>query len=234
MNNSAYIRRITLCAIGLFALTNTTFAQGNERIITGVIVDKQTKMPLSSAVMHTAECSYAADEQGRIAARVKVGDVVAFTHVGYQTARMQIVDTLAYQSIFSIMMTEDTLMLSEVVVRPRVVNLERLARTMPLQIKQEDVIVRTNFENATLIALYTQPQAIDAQMAQSRQMDAFVSEQVNRGMIASNQMISISSLRIFALISELQRKSKRSTPAKPTNHITPISAQEIESLMNRP
>lgn len=227
------MKTIALCLFCLLSLAEIALEQDDVRIISGVIVDKQTHKPLSNAVMHTAECSYLADEQGRIAAQVKVGDVVAFTHVGYQMARMRITDTLAYQSIFSIMMVEDTLMLSEVIVRPREVNLERLARTMPLKIRQEDEVAKMNFAQATLIALSAAPQIVDAQMAQSRQIDAFVSEQVNRGMIAPNQMISISPMRIIAFIAAMRHRQNVSTYRPSNVDIRPIDTHEIESLLGK-
>ncbi len=199
-------------------------AQTDERMLTGVIVDKQTQKPLTGAVVHTARHSYVVDELGRIALQTKVGDELIFTHVGYQSVRLTIADTLSPQTIFSIMMVEDTLMLSEVVVRPRHINLERLSRTMPVKQKVEDVIARVNFKNATIIALSTPPK-LDAEIAQKRQIEDFVNRQCYEGMIMPCISLNIS----FSKIAKLIKVGK--IDADNDIKINVISAREIADLL---
>ena len=205
----------------------------SERMLTGVVVDKQTQKPLTGAVVHTAKHSYLVDDLGRIALQVNVGDEVLFTHIGYQTARLTIADSLSMQSIFSIKMVEDTLMLSEVVVRPRHINLERLSHTMPVKPKVEDVIARVNFKNATIIALTTLPSKIDAEMATKRTIESLVEQQCYEGMIKPN--ISFSSSSISTMVSLIKNRSLRVDNSYKNDinsqKMSLISESEIESLL---
>jgi len=201
-------------------------AQSDERMLTGVVVDKQTQKTLTGTVVHTAKHSYVVDELGRVALQAKVGDEIVFTHIGYQSAHLTIADTLSAQSIFSIMMVEDTLMLSEVVVRPRHINLERLSRTMPVKQKAEEVIARVNFRNATIIALSTPPK-IDAGMVQKRQIDYFVNQQIYEGMIAPNISLNVSVSKIMSLI-KIGRVNNDNDVK-----LSLISASEINDLLKK-
>ncbi|MCR5697161.1 MAG: carboxypeptidase-like regulatory domain-containing protein [Marinilabiliaceae bacterium] len=219
----------TLCMI-LVVLANLAvnnmFSQDDERILCGIVVDKHTLKPLANAVMHTEKQSYLADDMGRISARVHVGDVIAFTHVGYQPVRMQVADSLSFQSVFSIKMSEDTLTLPEVTVRPRQIKLEYLERVMPVREKLEDVVARINFKNATLIALHTKPTIIDAEMATKRQMESFVNKQINEGMMPTSIKIGLPSNLILGVL-RLVNFDRKETDVD----IRPISESEIESLM---
>ena len=214
---------IVLVAFLLCSAMPTT-AQKDKRLISGVVVDMKTMSPLGNAMMHTSDGDYLADESGRVTAAVTIDEDVVFTHVGYKPARMHVSDSLAYQSIFSIMMTSDTLRLSEVIVRSRPVDVARMARTAQLKLTYEDVVAKHNCASTAYYALRTAPVAIDASMAQARQIGAYVERQSNEGMVGSDHMI-FSSTRCVQFVKDLKHGDD--------DAIRPISNYEIQELLKQ-
>ena len=199
-----------------------TAAQKEKRVISGVVVDMKTMSPLGNAMMHTFDGDYVADENGRITATVPVDEDVVFTHVGYKPARMHVSDSLAYQSLFGIMMSADTLRLPEVIVRSRQVDIARMVNTAQLQLTYEDVVAKHNCASAAYYALRTAPAAIDASMAQARQIDAYVEKQSSEGMFGSDHMI-FSTSRCIQFVKDLKHGND--------DAIRPISNYEIRELL---
>ena len=169
IKNKNAMKGITLIYLMLL-VASVSFAQGNERMLVGVIMDSKTESPLGGAVLHTAKHNLVSDDNGRVTATVDVGDVVYVTHVGYQTARIEIADTLAYQNLFGVFMTEDTLQLAEVVVKARQVDLTLMSHTMQLNKSYEDEIMKNNVLNAVNDAKYLSSGAMDASATQASQI----------------------------------------------------------------
>lgn len=180
----------------------------NEVSLTGIILDKDNLQPMTQAVMHTVNGIYCADSSGRISASVAHGDVVAFAHVGYQTVRMHITDSVAHHPAFTVLMSADTIMLSEVVARPRTVKLEQVVATMPLYENISTDIARYNFQLASFVALSRPSLSVDADAATKRTLAGFSSSAEYKGMIQPNQVFGISTSRTLAPLFDKNSKLK--------------------------
>ncbi len=200
-------------------------AENSARQISALVCDATTLEPLSDAVMSCNSALYAVDVAGRVAAVVEVGDTLCFRHVGYREAKLPVVDSLWQQSIAGIFLTKDTVLLSEVVVRPRVINI-----SAPLNVvgtEPQSVIAQQNIRRSAYQAL-TQPNtsAWDSHDNQRLVQQRFNHALEYRHMIAPDETIGVGSAAI-ALIFNLIRQAVGSE----NQAVAPLSGREVEMLI---
>lgn len=93
---------------------------GRNVFLTGVICDRDSLQPLPEAVYRLGQSFQGVDEQGRFSVHVEVGDTLYFSHVGFESVKVVIADTLKKDDyLLGIFMVRDTIELAEVMVLPR-------------------------------------------------------------------------------------------------------------------
>jgi len=91
-----------------------------ELFITGIVYDKDSLQPLPDALYHYRQQSFGLDHEGRFSVRVRVGDTLRFSHIGYETREVVVSDSLWQQDyLIGIFLSRDTILLAEVILFPR-------------------------------------------------------------------------------------------------------------------
>lgn len=198
-----------------------------ERVLVGIIVDKVSLNPLPYAKVSVSKDVYLADEVGRVNVRCEVGQTIEFSHIGYQKAELTVNDTLDYQTLFGVFMSPDTIMLSEVTVKSRQLNLSVMSRTLPISIDINNEIASSNVKLATQTALSRSGIGIlDSDDAQKREINKNINRQVNEGFVTNTEV------NITEVIAHIATALKKSSE-KPKSAIPHISIIEIEELLSR-
>jgi|GEM_PF-1398497 len=222
--------RCWLLGVGLSLVSSIVMGQeyDSERIFSGIVIDAQTSEPLVDVVLRVGKKAYGADEVGRIGAFATVGDTLHFSHVGYMPESIVVVDSMYVHNIFSVKMSRDTVYIPEVVVLPRPMRLAENARFMPLNEDVYNEIAKYNFSNSTYVAKTQSPKVWDAEMNQKSMLNRYQSEQINRHMLSSDQMVGISTSAIFMLINMIRKKGGKSE-----SDIKPVDESEVRYLLGR-
>lgn len=226
---SSLFRQMVVLIILLTALTFGLRAQENdvERVFSGIVLDAESFEPLPDVILRVGDKAYAADEAGRVGAFATLGDTLCFSHIGYMSAQLVVVDSMYIHNIFSIKMSRDTVRISEIVVLPRPMRLAENSRFMPLDVTLNNEIAKYNFNKSTYLAKTQASMTWDAEMNQKASLNRYQSEQVNRHMISENQMIGISTAAIPAIISLVKKLVGKTD----NNGVELVNQEEVRYLL---
>lgn len=212
----------------LFVVQTKMSAQNDEKIFSGIVVDAVTLSPLADVVVRTDGMAYGADEAGRVGLRAATGDTIRLSHVGYRGVEIVVNDTMYAQNIFSVKMYSDTVNISEVVVRPRPLRLAEMSQFMPLEHNRNDLVARYNVNKSAQIARSGSMRQWDAQTNQANTIGHYRESQINRHMIAPNQMVGISTASIALLVEMIRSMTGND---KKHNDVKPVDEGEILYLL---
>lgn len=228
--------------ITLLLLLITVSAQGqnyepdytSQRSFACIIVDAQTAMPLEKATLRVGKYGQSADEAGRVETLANIGDTLVFTHVGYYPAILEVKDSLFVQNIVAVALSPDTIMLSEVLVKPRRLTLSEEAKLITAKDHMQNSYANQIFANSTYHALTT-PSSIGNWNSEDNQRNAISREVMKveyKGMIAPDQMVGLSAnVAIGALISLVRKIADKN---RQHNYaVKPISADELTTLLRQ-
>ena len=120
------IKLALLLAVGL--ICGRSFGQERERrevTVAGMVCDRDSLNPLPDAVWRLDGKMAGVDEEGRFGMTVRVGDTIRFSHVGYAPVELVVADSLVKEDyLLGVFMSRDTVMLAEVLILPRFLELE--------------------------------------------------------------------------------------------------------------
>lgn len=141
--------------------------------------------------------TYTANEQGHFSFWARSGDIVHFTYVGFRPLYVQIHDSLANDNyLMGIFLSRDTILLSEVVIIPQILNPNAVARNMPLLSTRDQVVAQNNIAMSTYQAK-TQPVTTwDAEMNQKNFIQARSNDIAYQTQVQPSQMVGVSSIGI--------------------------------------
>ncbi len=203
-------------------------AQNEARQIafSAIVCDRETLTPLSqSTLIHNGLLS-TADNAGRTYALAEAGDTLTFRHVGYRSATFVVSDSLAEQNIVGIFLSRDTVMLSEVVVRPRIFRMPTVLT--PLELNPKDIAAQQNMKRSVQAA-FTAPKTLgtwdqydNQNMVQSR----YEHDIIYKTQVAPDEMVGLSVGTLYALY-KLIAEDKQQTDAP----VPPLSLHEAEMLL---
>lgn len=179
----------------------------------GVIMERDSlfSLPYAKYIINN-KFTYTANEEGQFSFWARSGDIVHFTYVGFRPLYVQVNDTFSNNNyLMGIFLSRDTILLSEVVIIPQIINPNAVARNMPMLSTRDQMVAQNNIANSTYQAK-TQPVTTwDAEMnqrnfIQSRSNDIAYQTQVQPG-----QMLGVSSTNIIKQIDRAKlRKMKPS------------------------
>lgn len=206
-------------------------AQSEENLsksISGLICDRDSLTPLPNATMTLDGHVFPVDAAGRATAIANVGDTLVFRHIGYREAQLIVGDSLYAQSMFAVFLSRDTVELSEVVVRPRLLRLAEMSQFMPVVRTPSDIIAEQNVRRSTYTAL-TQPNlnAMDANDNQRMTINRHAYELEYRHMIAPDQMVGIG----VAAVALIYKLIAQTVDGDSNQRVRPLSGREVEILI---
>ncbi|MBR6251546.1 MAG: hypothetical protein IKR17_10200 [Bacteroidales bacterium] len=205
----------------------STVAIAQEVQMSGIVLNSTTMTPMADALVRVNGHKYLVDAAGRTSFEANRGDTVSITHIGFQPLQFVVADSVSSESMFAVVMSEDTVRLSEVMVmqRPKV----HINPNMPIE--QRTIVAETNFKYMTHLA-QNPPASINSSWDAQQNQEAAISRETNkmvyRHMIAPDQMVGISITTTLALIGELIAKIKDDNNQ---SHIRPIDTREFQILM---
>lgn len=204
---SLILKVVLLLIIMMLAECKVYSQESSQKMLfSGIVLDAETLRPLPDVIMYVGGQIYGADDVGRVLAYANVGDTLRMTHIGYQDVYINVSDTMYNNNIFSVKMSQDTVHIAEIVVKPRPMRLAEKSRFMPLDYKKEDVIARHNFKMSTRIAKTQRPTQWDAQMNQSNAISQYKNQQVNRHMIGQDRMVGVGIGTIMWIVETIKKK----------------------------
>ena len=204
-----------LVSILLLLLCTFAGAQMNRDslLFRGVVMERDSLFSLPHAkYIVNNKVAYTANEQGQFSFWARTGDIVHFTYVGFRPLYVQVNDTLANDNyLMGIFLSRDTILLSEVVIIPQMLNPNAVARNMPLLSTRDQMVAQNNIAMSTYQAK-TQPVTVwDAEMNQKNFIQARSNDIAFQTQVQPSQMVGVSSTTIMKQIDRAKlRKMKPS------------------------
>lgn len=192
----------------------------------GVVMERDSLFSLPHAkYIINNKLTYTANEQGQFSFWARTGDIVHFTYVGFRPLYVHIKDTLGTDNnLMGIFLSRDTILLSEVVIIPQILNPNAVARNMPMLSTKDQVVAQNNVALSTYQAK-TQPVKVwDAEMNQKNFIQARSNDIAYQTQVQPNQMVGVSTTNIAKQID--RAKLRKMKPSR-----TYITQTEWEQLL---
>ncbi len=193
-----------ICTIIFFFFLSLSLVHAQEKDsvrISGVVFAQDSLHHLFGAnIILNNKKGTISDLKGRFEFWASPLDTILFSHVGFQTLKVVIADTISMGDFaFGVFLANDTVNLSEVVVFPR--NIQEEAR-MKFKNHRRDKETRYASKNLQMAAYTATTRSDntpwDAEMNQKFQSQRFKTKAIGAGQISDDQMISGN---VFALVS---------------------------------
>ncbi len=192
----------------------------------GVIMERDSlfSLPYAKYIINN-KSAYTANEQGHFSFWARTGDIVHFTYVGFRPLYVQVNDSLANDNyLMGVFLSRDTILLSEVVIIPQILNPNAVARNMPMLTTRDQAIAQNNVAMSTYQAK-TQPVTTwDAEMNQKNFIQARSNDIAYQTQVQPSQMLGVSSTNIMQQIDRAKLRKMKPTRAY-------ISQTEWEELL---
>jgi hypothetical protein len=227
-DKQSWLRLLPLLILAAFMTQGTEAQDLQPMLFHGVILDADTREPLTGAHFTVKNRSAgAADSRGMFSFYARHNDTVTFTSVGYRTLIITVADTLrAREYVAAIWLSTDTLMIPAVVVMPRLGNIKAAIMSEPPAANQELINATNNLKVAAWQGITSASRQVDPAsnyelLRQQQRIDAY-----EKGGIPSSQMVALSPFSIIPLIYILA-KGLPEDPEPPKPY---ISVRELEKL----
>lgn len=192
----------------------------------GVIMERDSlfSLPYAKYIINN-KSTYTANEQGHFSFWARTGDIVHFTYVGFRPLYVQVNDSLANDNyLMGVFLSRDTILLSEVVIIPQILNPNAVARNMPMLTTRDQAIAQNNVAMSTYQAK-TQPVTTwDAEMNQKNFIQARSNDIAYQTQVQPSQTLGVSSTNIMQQIDRAKLRKMKPTRAY-------ISQTEWEELL---
>ncbi len=210
------------------ASAQETGTSGTRILFQGLVMDAVTQLPLTgSQIFINRSFSTTSDNGGRFAFYVLRGDTVRFIRLGYKPETYYVSDTLrGREFIAGIYMQTDTLLIGEVVIVPRLVNLRSDLYNPRPETNQQMENARYNLEVSAYQGRITtgklgDPYSNYELLRQKQRIEAY-----EKGGIPSDRIVGLSPLLLIPAAYLLMN----GFPEKPDAPAPQITSQEIEQL----
>lgn len=224
--------------IVLFLLLAVPTAKGQEykpnyetqRGFACIILDHSTGTPLEKATLRIGRFGWSADQAGRVEALANIGDTLVFTHVGYQPIILEVKDSLFAQNVVAVSLSQDTVAISEVIVKPRKLTLTETVKHISAQEAKKNIVAQQSFASGTREAL-TAPKQWGQWSATDNQnytLGKYTLKNEYKGMLLQpEQEFNIAAIAIRAIAAIVAKISDR-----PRNSVVkPLSEEELKDIL---
>lgn len=217
------MKRITLILLTLIALLLFTARAKAQEIkmryilFSGVVMDATSQKELPKAFYEINEKRGGlTDEQGKFSFYALPTDTIVFSFLGYEDYPMVVSDTLVSDEyLIGIFMQEDTVILDEIVIVPRLrdIRLEILNQTG--YNGPETRAANNNIRAATYTGLTTRPKTGSADENYRQQRMQLKQQAIEKGGIPSERMINFSPLTMIPAAIYLLKEGFPEPPPPP-------------------
>lgn len=158
---------------------------------TGVVFDRETLNHLDEAVYAKNGDTYSLSNLGRFNITAAVGDTIIFSHLGYKNLIVILNDSLANQEyLLGVYLTNESRLLSEVVIVPRYYSIQTLVATNPERQAKDLMHAKKNLRLSAYQGL--QPvQKMDNEMNQKMALKNHAMDVEYKRMIRTDQMVGV-------------------------------------------
>lgn len=195
--------------------SNAQFSIQDSLKFTGIVFDKNSLDSLSGAhIIMNNEKGTITNQFGQFSFYAFVGDTVSFSFVGYKPTFIQITDSLpGKEFLLGIALTKDTLLLSEVIIKPRIDYNKFKYQVVNEYVPEATYVNAKNNLEITKIAAARAPKKLDAALITDRKMRTYEAGAMNLGMIPGDQMVSANFLALIPLgVAALTGKLNKQEP----------------------
>jgi hypothetical protein len=230
------MKHISLYIILYLLVIHSSFCQvkeysGNRILFHGIVIDASTLSPISnSQILINRTFSSLSNNDGTFAFYVNRRDTVLFRHLGYKSTSMFVSDTLSgLEFVAGIYMQTDTLLIGEVVIVPRFINLKSEIMRTPGRVPSTFENARYNvaisaYQGRTTTGKLGDPVANYGYLHQKQKVDA-----QEKGGIPADQIAGIYPLMLLPAAYLLLHGS----PEKPAPFKQSLTEQEIDQIQNK-
>lgn len=230
------MKRIFLYIILSFFIAHSSFCQLKEvsdtRILFhGIVMDASSLSPVpNSQILINRTFSSLSGIDGTFAFYVNRRDTVLFRHLGYKSTSMFVGDTLSGMDfVAGIYMQSDTLLIGEVVIVPRFVNLKSEIMRAPKRVPSTFENAKYNvaisaYQGRTTTGKLGDPEANYGYLHQKQKVDA-----QEKGGIPADQIAGIYPLMLLPAAYLLLHGS----PEKPAPFKQSLTDQEIDQIQKK-
>ena len=194
---------------------NAQFSMQDSLKFTGIVFDKSSLDSLSGAhIILNNKKGTITNQYGQFSFFAYVGDTVSFSFVGYKPTFIKVTDSIpGKEFLLGIALTKDTLLLSEVIIKPRIdYNKFKYQLINEYQPESDYINAKNNLE-ITKIAASRAPKKLDAAINADRALRRYEQGAMNLGMIRSDNIIGTNLLGLIPLgIAYLSGKLKPQEP----------------------
>jgi len=184
--------------IGITYIGNAQFVKRDSIKFSGIVYNKYTLDSLPGTSISFRGKLFTTNQHGQFAFYAFKNDRINFSHVGFKNFTLTIPDTLSGKDfIVAIALSSDTVLLSEVVIRPRI-NYEKFKEMVLYGFKEERTQanhLKNNIEY-TKIAANKIPKKLDAEMLTDMKMRSYEEKAINMGLIPQDQMIGLNFIAV--------------------------------------
>ena len=204
---------------------------GVRILFRGIVLDAGTLSPISnSQIMINREFTAVSDTDGTFAFFVNRHDSVLFKHLGYKPETLFVSDTLAGKDfIAGIYLTSDTLLIGEVVILPRFMNLKSEILNTPSKVPSTMDNARYNVSISAYAGKTTKGSLGDPEtnynlLHQKQKIDAF-----EKGEIPSDRIAGFNPLLILPAVYLILH----GLPEKPPSIERRLTPKELEMVQKK-
>jgi hypothetical protein len=230
------MKRSLLYIAFTFLIIKSGFCQVNTKsevriFFHGIVMDANTLLPVSnSQISINRDFTSVSATDGTFSFFVNRNDTVLFKHLGYKPTQFFVSDTLAGKDfVAGVFMKSDTLLIGEVVIIPRFINIKSQILNSPSKVPQTMNNAVYNVANAAYQGRTTQGKLGDPQtnyglIQQRQKVQAF-----ERGGIPSDKIVGISPLLLLPAAYLLVH----GLPPSPAPLEQKLSDQEIKQIQKK-
>jgi len=200
--------------------------------VSGLVFDVNSLIPLPGAHYYkiNRRTGGITNSGGRFQTSVRPDDSIVISFIGYKNHLLVIADTLAPGDyIIGIPLSRDTAMISEVLILPRIKNLKQDFLATPAVPDVALNNAKQNLRVSTAQGVAGKGIPFDADMSYEIQKRKLEIRAMNKGMIAPDQMVSLSFLMVLPYVIYKLNEGN----AEPTPRSIFISDKEIQEIYNR-
>ncbi len=180
----------------MFFITKTVSGQienTDSLHFTGIVMEADSMSPLPNAnFIVNKRKGGTTDTDGKFSVRVTANDTISFSHIGFETVDFMVPDTLrSGDYIIGIFMATDTVVLSEVIVFPRITKAQLRTALLNANVDKKTLHAQKNLQIAIYQGKTTTPNTWDAEMNQDYTMQQYKNKAYYRGQIPPDQLVNI-------------------------------------------
>ncbi len=224
--------RLSLIILLLFSFGNTSMAQvlSDSIHFSGIVYDADSITPITNVHVSLNEKGTSTTNNGQFSFWIQKGDSLRFSHISYQNFYWLVPDTIDNPDmLLGLFMSKDTSVLAEIVIYPRLPELESL---MTKQVK-EDQDIRNAKNNLNIMAYQARHNRVttwDAEMNTDMKLRGYEMSATYNGLLPPDEIVPITAIVPLAIALVRQ---KYNSQHQEMLKVTPLEEDLIKTLFTK-